>query len=62
MTPAPVDRFRAAIDRLQAGAAVVTLRSHGIEHAMTASSVAWSMCVVGCGRFDERANMVGCAP
>ena len=38
---APVGPFRAAIDRLPAGVGVVTLRSHGIEHAMTASSVAW---------------------
>ena len=38
---APIDSFRAAIDRLPAGVAVVTLRSHGVDHAMTASSVAW---------------------
>jgi flavin reductase (DIM6/NTAB) family NADH-FMN oxidoreductase RutF len=38
--PVAPDAFRAAIGRLPAGVAVVTLRLRGLDHAMTASAVA----------------------
>jgi flavin reductase (DIM6/NTAB) family NADH-FMN oxidoreductase RutF len=38
--PVAADAFRAAVGRLPAGGAVVTLRLRGLDHAMTASAVA----------------------